>query len=87
MGYKRSKFNIIRSINGKQILYNTYSGHIMEMNDTDMHYMLDSDLANINSEKKEGYLKQGFIVDSDVNEDDIIDELRKKYIWDRTLCS
>ena len=80
MGYKRSKFNIIRSINGKQILYNTYSGHIMEMNDTDMHYMLDSDLANINSEKKEGYLKQGFIVDSDVNEDDIIDELRKKYI-------
>lgn len=80
MSYKRSKFNIIRSINGKQILYNTYSGHIMEMNDTDIHYMLDSDLANINSEKKEGYLKQGFIVDSDVNEDDIIDELRKKYI-------
>lgn len=80
MSYKRSKFNIIRSVNGKQILYNTYSGHIMEMNDTNIHYMLDSDLVNINSEKMASYLKLGFIVDSDVNEDDIIDELRKKHI-------
>lgn len=80
MGYKKSKFNIIKSINGKQIMYNTYSGHAIEIDDLDMHYILDSNFINIDSSRMESYLKNGFVVDSDVNEDEIIDELRKKHI-------
>lgn len=49
MGYKKSKFNIIKSINGKQLMYNTYSGHVIEMDDLDMHYILDSNFINIDS--------------------------------------
>lgn len=58
MGYKKSKFNIIKSINGKQLMYNTYSGHVIEMDDLDMHYILDSNFINIDSSRMESYLKK-----------------------------
>lgn len=79
--YKCSKYNITDNDDkGSTIIYNTYSGIIKRVTPDIISMLEDESFSNIGEEEFKELKEDGFIIEKSVDEDELINELRYKYV-------